>query len=137
MIKKIYNRHKEIINYIIVGGLTTVVSLSVYYCCVMTFLDPNNSLQLQIANILSWVAAVIFAYFANRKFVFESKSSDILGESTSFMLSRVGTLLMDMGIMFLTVTIYGINDKIAKLIVQIVVTVGNYMLSKFWVFNKK
>ena len=44
---------------------------------------------------------------------------------------------MDMGIMFLTVTIYGINDKIAKLIVQIVVTVGNYMLSKFWVFNKK
>ena len=47
----LYRRHKEVINYLIVGGLTTVVSLGVYYACVLTFLNPDNALQLQAANV--------------------------------------------------------------------------------------
>lgn len=31
-------------------------------------------MQLQAANVLSWIAAVTFAYFTNRKYVFESKN---------------------------------------------------------------
>ena len=135
MIKKFYNKYKEIINYLIVGGLTTVVSLGVYYLCVLTFLNPQISWQLQIANIISWIAAVSFAYFTNRTFVFESKAANIRKEATSFFVSRVGTLLLDMGIMFWAVTICGVNDKVAKLIVQVVVTIGNYVLSKFFVFK--
>ena len=133
----LYKKYKEIINYLIVGGLTTVVSLAVYYGCVLTFLDPNDGIQLQAANILSWIAAVTFAYFTNRKFVFESKNQNKLGEAAAFYGSRVMTLLMDMGCMFLMVTLLGINDKIAKLVVQVIVTVGNYILSKFLVFRKK
>ena len=34
------------------------------------------------------------------------------------------------------VTLFGWNDKIAKLIVQVIVTVANYVLSKFIVFRK-
>ena len=56
--------------------------------------------------------------------------------SSAFYVSRVGTLLMDMLIMFVSVTMIGINDKIAKLIVQVVVVVANYILSKFFVFQK-
>ena len=78
---KLYKKYKEIISYLIVGVLTTVVSLGVYYACVLTFLNPENALQLQIANIISWVAAVTFAYFTNRKFVFESKNPDMLKEA--------------------------------------------------------
>ena len=134
---QIYKKHKEIIHYLIVGGLTTVVSLAVYYGCVVTFLDPGVSVQLQAANIISWVAAVTFAYFTNRRFVFESESTDRLREAAAFYGSRVTTLLMDMGSMFLMVTLLGWNDKIAKLIVQVLVTVANYILSKFLVFRKK
>ena len=134
---KLYQKYKEIINYLIVGGLTTVVSLGTYYLCVLTFLDPRDGFQLQCANIISWIAAVAFAYVTNRVFVFESKSKEIGKEITAFVLSRVGTLLMDMGIMFLTVTCLGMNDKIAKLLVQVIVTVGNYVFSKFFVFRKK
>ena len=64
---------REIISYLIVGLLTTVVCLGTYYLVTCTFLDPKNSLELQIANIISWVVAVIFAYFTNRKYVFKSK----------------------------------------------------------------
>ena len=131
-----YKKYKEIINYLIVGGLTTVVSLGVYYGLVLTVLDPNDPVQLQIATILSWIAAVTFAYFANRTFVFESKRKDVGKEAASFFASRIGTLLMDMAIMFTGVTLMGYSDKIMKLIVQVVVTIANYVFSKLFVFRK-
>lgn len=134
---ELYRQYKEIINYLIVGVLTTVVSLGVYYACVLTFLDPENAIQLQVANIISWVAAVTFAYFTNRKFVFESKNPDILKEASAFVGARVATLLMDMLCMFIMVTCMGWSDKIAKLVVQVIVTVANYVFSKIFVFRKK
>lgn len=140
MMKKcmeLYKQYKEIINYLIVGVLTTVVSLGVYYVCVLTFLDPENAIQLQVANIISWVAAVTFAYFTNRKFVFESKNPDMLKEASAFVGARVATLLMDMLCMFIMVTCMGWSDKIAKLVVQVIVTVANYVFSKIFVFRKK
>ncbi len=136
-LKDLYKKYEEIINYLIVGGLTTVVSLASYYLCVYTILDPKIGWQLQLANIISWVCAVTFAYFTNRKYVFKSKEKNMIKEASSFYASRVVTLLADMLIMFLLVTVLHGNDKIAKIIVQIVVTIGNYIISKFFVFNKK
>lgn len=136
-IKELYYKYEEIINYLIVGGLTTVVSLASYYLCVFTILNPKIGWQLQLANIISWVCAVTFAYFTNRKYVFKSKEKNMIKEASNFYASRVVTLIMDMVIMFLLVTVLHGNDKIAKIIVQIVVTVGNYIISKFFVFNKK
>lgn len=135
-ISELFKKYREIIAYLFVGGLTTVVSLGTYYLAVCTVLNPDNALQLQIANIFSWVCAVAFAYFANRKIVFESKNENKLKEATAFVSSRVATLLMDMAIMFLCVTILKWNDKVAKLIVQVVVTIANYILSKIFVFKK-
>ena len=135
--KALYQKYKELINYLIVGGLTTVVSLGVYYGCVLTFLNPEVAVQLQAANVLSWIAAVTFAYFTNRKYVFESKNENRLQEAAAFYGSRVTTLLLDMLCMFLMVTLLRWNDKVAKLIVQVLVTVANYILSKFLVFRKK
>ena len=134
--KQLYLRYKELINYLIVGVLTTVVSLAVYYGCVTAVLDPNNPLQLQLANIISWICAVTFAYFTSRRFVFESKNEAVFQEAIRFYLSRVTTLLMDMGIMFVMVTLLSYNDKIAKLVCQVVVTIANYVLAKLIVFKK-
>ena len=134
---ELYKQYKEIVNYLIVGILTTMVSLGVYYICVLIFLNPENAIQLQVANIISWIAAVTFAYFTNRKFVFESKDPDILKEASAFVWARVATLLMDMLCMFIMVTCMGLSDKIAKLVVQFIVTVANYIFSKIFVFRKK
>lgn len=136
-IKELYLKYKEIINYLIVGVLTTVVSLAVYYISVFTFLNPENSVQLQIANILSWIVGVAFAYFTNRKYVFESKNKNRLGEATKFVSSRITTLILDMLIMWLGVTILHFNDKLIKIISQVLVIVGNYVLSKLFVFKKE
>lgn len=136
IIVELYKKNKEIINYLIVGGLTTLVSLATYYGCVFTFLNPQSAIQLQMANIISWLAAVTFAYFTNRRYVFESVNKNVMREAFAFYISRVATLLLDMGFMFLGVTLIGINDKIAKLIVQFLVMISNYILSKFIVFRQ-
>ena len=133
---KLYHKYEEIINYLIVGVLTTIVSLAIYYGLVFTILNPDNAIQLQLANIISWIGAVAFAFVTNRKYVFKSKNKNIKKEAVSFVSSRVLTLLMDMGVMFLTVTILKMNDKIAKLISQVIITIANYVFSKLFVFKK-
>ncbi|MBQ9211764.1 MAG: GtrA family protein [Clostridia bacterium] len=133
----IYSAYREQINYLIVGGLTTVVSLAVYWLCTATFLNPENSLQLQAANVISWICAVTFAYFTNRRYVFFSQEQNRLKEAGKFVLSRVTTLLMEMGIMWLAVTALGINDRIVKLVAQVIIIIANYVFSKLLVFRKK
>lgn len=136
-IKDLYKKYEEIINYLIVGVLTTVVSLATYFICTETFLDPTKKIELQIANIISWVFAVAFAYFTNRKYVFKSKNENMLKEASSFVGSRIISLLMDMFTMFIIVSVLHLNDKIGKLVSQVIVTVANYILSKLFVFKKK
>jgi len=132
----IYHKNEEMWNYLIVGVLTTIVSLLTYYICVLTFLNPNIAIELQIANVISWICAVAFAYFANRIFVFKSKERNIVKEASTFVSSRIITLLLDMLTMFTIVTLLHMNDKIGKIVSQIIVMVGNYIISKLFVFKK-
>ena len=133
-IKELYIKYKEIINYLIFGVLTTLVIL------LFTILDPTNGFQLQIAIIISWVVAVIFAYFTNRKFVFESKNQNKLKEFISFVVARIATLLLEMFIMWFFVTLLKLDSDlyvvIFTLVAQVAVIIGNYIFSKLFVFRK-
>ena len=133
----IYKKHEEIINYLIVGVRTTIFSLIFYFASTRTFLDPNNPFELQIANLIKWVSGVLFAYVTNRIFVFKSKNKQIFKEFVQFTSSRVATLFLDMFVMWLMVTKMGIWDFIAVFVSQVLVTVGNYIISKLFVFRKK
>lgn len=133
----IYYKNPEIWNYIIVGLLTTIVSLATYFIVTRTILDPSKDIELQLANIISWVFAVAFAYVTNRIFVFKSKNKNIIGELFAFILSRIASLFMDMGCMFVIVSWLSFSDVYGKIVSQVVVTVANYFLSKILVFKKK
>ena len=122
---------KETINYIIVGGLTTIVSILSYN--IFRFSSSNVTL----CTILSWICAVSFAYFANRTFVFQSKNKNYLKEIFSFVGSRIFSLLVEIAFMFVTVNLLHINDRIAKILVQFIILVLNYITSKLFVFKKK
>lgn len=137
----LYKKYEEIINYLIVGVLTTIVSLVVKWGLLFTVLDPKNSLQLQVAVVISWIAAVVFAYITNRIFVFKSKSKKILKEITSFFGARLLTLGLEMLIMWFFVTFLKLNSDLWVLIwtmvAQILVIIFNYIFSKLFVFKKK
>lgn len=136
----LYEKYKEIINYLIFGGLTTVVSLATKYLLLFTIFDATNSIQLQTSIIISWIAAVLFAYFTNRKFVFESTNKNKFKEFISFIVARFSTLLLEMLIMWFFVTLLKLNSDlyviIFTMLAQIAVIIGNYIFSKLFVFKK-
>ena len=140
-IKDMYLKYKEIINYLIFGVLTTVVSLVTKYLLLFTILNASNALELQIAIIVSWIMACLFAYITNRIWVFESKSKEIIKEMIKFFTARLFTLGLEMLIMFIFVTALGLNSNtwvvIWTLVSQVVITIGNYILSKLIVFKEK
>ena len=137
----LYKKYEEIINYLIIGILTTVVNLAVKYALLFTVLNASDATQLQIAVVISWVVACIFAYITNRKIVFKSKSKKILKEFTAFVSARLFTLFLEMLIMFVFVTLLKLNSNlwvvIWSLVAQIVVIVVNYVLSKLVIFKKE
>lgn len=136
-IANLYKKYEELVNYVVVGALTTVVSLGSYYFCVLSVFNPNNPVLLQAANIISWVLSVTFAFVANKKYVFKSKNPNVLEEATKFYGARLLTLGIDMGIMFLTVSVFHLNDKIMKILSNVIILILNYIISKFLVFIKK
>lgn len=140
-ILNLYKKYQEIINYLIVGVLTTIVSLVVKWGLLFTVLDAKNAFQLQLAVIISWIAAVIFAYVTNRIFVFKSKSKKILKEIISFFGARLLTLGLEMAIMWFFVTLLKLDSDtwvlIWTIVAQVLVIIFNYILSKLFVFRKK
>ena len=134
IIRKLYKKYEELVMYIIVGVCTMIVSLASYY-----ILANPLGIYYQTANIISWVLAVAFAYVTNKKFVFKSRYSGLSGtakEMASFVSSRIASLLAEVISMYFFVQICQIDDNIVKLMNQVLVTVLNYIFSKFWVFRK-
>ena len=134
LIGKLYKKYEELVMYIIVGVCTMIVSLASYY-----ILANPLGIYYQTANIISWVLAVAFAYVTNKKFVFKSRYNGLSGtakEMVSFVSSRIASLLAEVISMYFFVQICQIDDNIVKLMNQVLVTVLNYIFSKFWVFRK-
>lgn len=138
-LKKMYKKYKEIINYLIIGGLTTVVSLVSFYLVRILIFTKDTQLDIQISNVISWIFAVLFAFVTNKKYVFESKTKgkEKIKEMIKFYLSRVTTLLIDMVTMWILTAPLNINDKVSKIIVQFIIVVLNYVFSKLFVFKKE
>ncbi|MBR3362746.1 MAG: GtrA family protein [Bacilli bacterium] len=136
--KKLYYKYEEIINYLIFGILTTIISVITYLFFANIIFSIKNDLTIQISNVLSWICAVTFAYITNRKYVFKSKikGKKQIKEAMNFFLSRIFSLIVDMLMMYILFSIIHMDDTIAKLLVQIVVVILNYLLSKIIVFKK-
>ncbi|MDD3187657.1 MAG: GtrA family protein [Bacilli bacterium] len=130
MIKKIMMKYEEIIKYVIAGVCTTIVSLLVYN------LLRNINVDYQVSNVISWICAVTFAYFINKYYVFKNKEKSLI-EFFNFVKYRILSLGIEIGSMFILVSMLSINDRISKLIVQVIVQVLNYVFSKLFVFKKK
>ena len=125
-------RYRSEINYIVVGGLTTLVNFVVYLLA-----GHIIGLHYLASNVIAWVAAVLFAYLANRTWVFQSRNTNIILELWLFVLSRVFSLVLETGLLFIAVAALHINDIAAKIVIAFVVVVCNYITGKWIVFKKR
>lgn len=131
LLKKVLTR--EVIFYIIFGVLTTIANIATFYILSLVGLDEN------IANIIAILVAVIFAYFTNRKLVFNSTASTFkenLKEFYKFMLGRAFTMVLEMVGFYLLFNILGIQELISKIFITGLVIILNFFISKFFAFKK-
>ena len=134
-IRELVIHYREIVLYLIVGVITTVINGAVYWIC--TSLSKIENVP---GTIVAWVIAVLFAFFANKIWVFESCSMRldlVLKEMIQFVGCRLGTGVLDVGIMYVSVDCWGWNGLLMKLISDFVVTLVNFVASKFLIFRKE
>lgn len=139
-LKKFLN--KEIILYIIFGVLTTVVNITVSYVLKAFF-----SLETNLASTIGIIACIIFAYFTNRKWVFDSKantSKEKWIEFFKFILGRAVTMVIEIVGVFLLNDVlhafYNLGENtgflINKCVITVIIIILNFFISKFFAFKK-
>ena len=135
-LKKLYKKYREVIVYILLGGVATLINWVSAYLLKL-FLDEQIVWQNMVINTVAWIAANAFAYPALRKWVFKSKNKHILKECLEFFSSRIITWLLEIALMALTVNALHMNFWLSKVLVGLVIVVANYIVSKLIVFRKK
>ncbi len=125
---------KETILYIVFGVISTILNIGIASVLVNVFNVEGN-----LASTIGIIVAVIFAYFTNRKMVFNSKAKRLkekLKEFFKFILGRIFTMIVEIGGVFLLYSIIGVEYVSTKLIMTIIVIIANFFISKFFAFKK-
>lgn len=122
----------DVVRYVFFGGCTTLVNLVCFYVL------RKLKVQLTVANVISIIMAIIFAYVVNSKFVFQDKCEtlkDHIQPFTKFISARLVTMIIEVGGVWLLVEMFHMNDMVGKFITQFIVLALNYIFSKFFVFT--
>lgn len=128
-------RHRELVSYVFWGAMTTVVNYVVYF-----LLTEGLQIYYLTSNSIAWALSVLFAYFVNKLYVFQSRNwawRVALRELWQMVASRLFSLGLEMGILWLFVDVLLCPHGVVKLIANVVVVIVNYILSKFIIFKKK
>lgn len=131
---ELYNKFKEQILYIVFGVLTTAINIISFFLFTRVF-----GMGLLASNIGAWIASVIFAFITNKIYVFDSRDYSlkvVTKELVDFTISRGATGVLDMGLMYLFVSVIHMEDMVSKIIINVIVIILNYVLSKLYVFKK-
>ena len=162
--KKLFNKYREIIMYLVFGVLTTVVGFGTYFLIMagaehllhIPMDDETSATYVTVyvaAQVIQWIAAVLFAFFTNRKWVFteaDRSKNTFWRQLILFAGSRVASFLLDLGVTYgctLLLALWIVEPPvivgieltpgiIAKLGAAVLVIIANYVLSKLIVFRK-
>ena len=130
-ILKLYEN--DVIRYIFWGGCTTLVNLVSFY------IMRELGIILMAANVVSIILAILFAYVVNSKYVFQDKCEtlkDHVQPFCKFVSARLVTMVIEVGGVWLLVSVMGLNDMIGKFLTQFIVLILNYVFSKLFIFKK-
>ena len=131
LIGKLYA--SSVVRYVFFGGCTTLVNLVSFY------LLRRAGIGINIANLISIVLAVLFAYVVNARFVFKARPETVMEELQAFVKfvgARALTMFVELGGVWLLVEQMKLNDMLGKFLTQFVVLILNYVFSKFFVLSK-
>lgn len=155
-LEKLCLKFENAIIYIFYGVVTTIINYIAHFGLRLAFTDlsgigeytfgsvmsamENSAVSSAGAATFAWVVSMVFAFFVNKFFVFEHKStgrSEFAKEFFSFAGGRIFSYFCELAIMFICVDVMRLNELIIKLLCNVLVMILNYIFSKFLVFRKK
>ena len=128
-----YKKNKEILLYLFFGGLSFIVSVATY-----ALFNVPMKMDALIANVLSWIITVMFAFLTNRVWVFASPTDnikDFMKQMLSFYSGRIITLVIEEAILLVFINMLGFGSLLVKIVAQVVVILLNYVISKLFIFK--
>ncbi|MBD5134073.1 MAG: GtrA family protein [Clostridiales bacterium] len=134
-VRALLRKHRELVSYLFWGVMTTAVNYAAY-----TLLTEGIHVYYLTSTVIAWAISVLFAYFVNKLFVFQSRDwawRVALRELWQMVAARLFSLGLEMAIMWLFVDMMYCNHLVVKLAANVVVVIVNYVLSKFIIFKKK
>ena len=132
---QLVKKYWSILSYLFFGAVTTVVNMVVYYLCYHLW-----GISSDLSTIIAWVLSVLTAFLTNKPFVFGSHDWSpkvLLPEAGSFFGCRVGSGVLELVLIHITVEMLGWPGMLMKLLVNVIVVILNYVASKLLVFRKK
>lgn len=143
-----YIKNKSVLLYLFFGGLTTIVSILTFWLAEVlitadfeiSIFGWTYSIKVILTNAISWICAVLFAFFTNRVWVFNSPTKtwkEFWGQMVSFFGGRFATFILETVILILFVSSLKFNELIIKIAAQFIVLVSNYIISKLIVFKER
>lgn len=138
-LQDIYYKYEEAIMYTLFGGLTTLISI-VTKLAAFYLIPGKPAWESGAAVTISWICAVTFAFFTNKKYVFKNEThsrSEYGKVMISFYGSRLSTFLLEMAFIYIFKDWLGYNEFLVTLACQVIIFIANYILSKIFVFKNK
>ena len=132
---QLVKKYWSILSYLFFGAVTTLVNMVVYYLCYHLW-----GIGSDLSTIIAWVLSVLTAFLTNKPFVFGSHDWSpkvLLPEAGSFFGCRVGSGVLELVLMHITVEMLGWPGMLMKLLVNVIVMILNYVASKLLVFRNK
>lgn len=133
-VREFYYRHESVLLYLIVGAMTTAVSIITQYIPLLM------GFPTEVNTTVSWICSVTFAFFTNKVWVFKNESkakSDWIKQAAAFYGARLTTYFLELAFMSFTVRTLHQNEYVMKLIAQVFILIINYLFSKLVVFRSK
>lgn len=138
-IQNIYYKYEEKWLYLVFGGLTTVISI-VTKLLLFVLVPGEPKWESTAGVVFSWICAVTFAFFTNKKYVFKNEThspQEFRKVFVSFYGARLATLAMEEAIFLVCCDFIGMNKTIITFLSQVLIFIANYILSKVFVFKNK
>ena len=130
MIKKCTNYLKHIVIYFISFVINYLIFISL-----MSFINFNNAIGIQIANLIAWIISMLFIFYVDKKFVPDLVNENNSNELFQFILIRILSLIIEIMILYIFVSIIGTNYLITKLISLILLFFFNHFYVRRVKFN--
>ncbi|KRK09660.1 GtcA family membrane protein [Ligilactobacillus pobuzihii E100301 = KCTC 13174] len=129
-----FQKYKSVIAYLFWGVVTTIINIGVFM--IWIYFGGNY----QVGNVVAWILTVLVAYFSNKFWVFGSSYQGLkatISEMLSFFFFRGITLIMDIVITYVGISLLNWDSFLVKVLDNIFVVISNYVFSKLYIFKQK